>query len=85
VSDNLTTAGWTIRDVARRYRVSADKVRRWVKMGRLGAINTSEAQSGRPRYVVLPEQLAAFERGRAVGPVPKARRKKKPPMIDYYP
>jgi excisionase family DNA binding protein len=80
------SAGLTVREVARRLRVSPEKVRNWIKTGRLGAINTSEARCGKPRFVVLPEHLAAFERQRSAGPPPKPlRRQKRTVRVDYYP
>jgi hypothetical protein len=78
-------AGLTVADVARRYRVSPDKVRAWIKRGELSAINTAAALCGKPRWVVMPEALSAFERRRAGGPPPKpARRRKRTQEIDYY-
>jgi hypothetical protein len=80
------TAGYTVRDLARRYRVSPERVRTWIKRGELLAINTRD-RCGRPRFVITPEALAAFERRRQVTtPPPKAtRRKKSSGVIDFYP
>jgi transposase len=79
-------AGLTVRDVARRYRVGEDKVRAWIARGELVAVNTASALCGRPRWVILPDALAAFERRRAGGPPPKtARRRKRTCSVDYYP
>src|SRR5262249_46462412 len=79
-------AGWTVRDVARRYRVSPDKVRSWIKKGELLAINTSSTRCGRPRFVVTIEALAMFESRRQGGPPPKPIRKRKQTgIVDYYP
>ena len=77
--------GLTTRDVAKRLRVSEDKVRGWIARGELAAVNTA-ALCGRPRWVVTPEALAAFERARAGGPPPKPqRRRRRQEVIDYYP
>jgi hypothetical protein len=57
--------GLTVKDVARRYRVSPDKVRLWIARGELVAINTTATLCGKPRWVILPEALAEFERRRA--------------------
>jgi hypothetical protein len=85
-SDTLPAAGYTVADVARRYRVSPDKVRAWIDRGELAAVNTSAALCGRPRWVIPPEALAAFERRRAGGSPPKpARRRRRPEIIDYFP
>jgi hypothetical protein len=80
-------AGLTVADVARRYRVSPDKVRAWIRRGELVAVNTAGALCGKPRYVVLPEALERFERGRAAAPPPKPprRRRRRPEVIDFYP
>jgi transposase len=80
--------GWTVPETARYFRVSPDKIRSWIKRGELSAINTSTARCGRPRYVITPSALAAFERGRAVA-APSAgkhkRRRKQTCLVDYYP
>jgi transposase len=79
-------AGFTTRDLAKRFRVAADRVRNWIKSGQLKALNTTDTASGRPRYVVTAESVAEFERRRAVTPPPKsARRKKRTTQIDFYP
>jgi hypothetical protein len=79
-------AGLTVRDVARRYRVGEDKVRAWIARGELAAVNTSAALCGRPRWIVLPDALLAFEQRRAGGPPPKpARRRKRTALVDYFP
>ena len=80
--------GLTVREVAKRYRVSPDKVRTWIRSGKLGALNTNLVRCGKPRWVVLPEHLTAFEKAQqAVTDPPKPpRRKRTPPgMKDYYP
>jgi hypothetical protein len=80
------TAGLTVREVATRYRVGPDKVRTWIRRGSLQAINTADIRCHRPRWVVLPDALEAFELGRAVGPTPQpARRRKRTSVVDYYP
>jgi hypothetical protein len=86
MSEAPALAGLTVREVARRYRVNADKVRRWIASGELGALNTAAVVCGRPRFVILPDQLATFERRRAAGQPPKpARRKKRSAFVDFYP
>jgi hypothetical protein len=77
--------GWRVADVARRYRVGEDKVRSWIMRGELAAVNTAESLCGRPRWVILPDALAAFETKRAGGPPPTPpRRRRRPALIDYY-
>ena len=80
--------GMTPREVARRYRVSAEKVRAMIERGELGALNLVSARSGKPRYVVLPEHLAAFEHKRAAAaPKPAPAKKPRHPagFVDYFP
>jgi transposase len=78
--------GLTVRDVARRFRVSEDKVRHWIKRGELRALNTAAVTCARPRFVVTPEALSEFERRRATAPPPKApRRRRQPQLVDYFP
>jgi len=78
--------GLTVREVAHRYRVSAEKVRAWINRGELKAINTAAVLCARPRWVVPPEALAEFEKTRRGGPAPKPRRRpRQVGAIDYYP
>jgi hypothetical protein len=80
-------AGLTVADLARRFRVGPDKIRAWIQRGELRAVNTASALCGRPRWVVLPDALAAFERKRSSGPLEKPRKqtRKKTGSIDFYP
>jgi excisionase family DNA binding protein len=79
-------AGLTVADVARRYRVGEDKIRRWISTGELRATNTATVLCGRPRWVISPDALAEFERRRASGPPPKvSRRPRHAAAIDYFP
>ena len=83
---NDTTPGYTVADVARRYRVSPDRVRGWITSGVLRAINRRDTRSGRPSWVVTAEALDEFERGRTAAQPPKPpRRKKRINLVDYYP
>jgi len=80
------THGLTVADVAKRYRVSPDKVRAWIRRGELAAINTSSAMCGKPRFVILPEALSAFERGRGAAASPKPpRRRRRSELVDFFP
>jgi excisionase family DNA binding protein len=79
-------AGLTVADIAKLLRVSPDKVRGWIKRGELGAINTNSARCRKPRFVVLPHQLAEFERSHTAAPPPKpVRRRKRTSLIDFFP
>jgi hypothetical protein len=80
--------GLTVRELAQRYRVSPEKVRSWINSGQLAAVNTATNLCGKPRWVVPPENLAAFERRRQGGPAPVAaapRRRRLVGQIDYFP
>lgn len=83
----MSLAGLTVADVARRYRVGPDKVRTWIARGELPAVNTAAVLCGRPRWVIPPDALAAFERRRSGGSPtkPKRHRRRQPEMIDYFP
>src|SRR5262245_16350583 len=78
--------GLTPPELARLLRVSPDRVRAWIARGELGAINTADNRSGRPRYVVLPHHLAEGEQRRRVvvaAPTPR-RRRRAAETVDYY-
>jgi hypothetical protein len=78
--------GLTVAEVARRYRIGKDKVRALIARGELAAVNTATALCGKPRWIVLPDGLAAFERRRQGGPAPTPpRRRKRMSEVDYYP
>lgn len=77
--------GWTPNELARLLRVSPDRVRGWIVRGELQALNTAATRCGRPRYVVLPHHLAAFEQGRRASEPAPPRRRRRRPAKDYYP
>ena len=82
----VTGRGFTVADLAKRYRVSEDKVRGWIRAGLLKGINTADVACGKPRYIVLPEALAEFERVRSTAPLPKVPRRRRPTdQIDFFP
>lgn len=79
--------GLTVADVAKRLRVSPDKIRGWIKRGELAALNVANQHCGRPRFVITVEALAAFEQSRsaATPSAPKPKRRRKTTQIDFYP
>jgi excisionase family DNA binding protein len=78
-------SGFTVAELAARLRVSPDKIRSWIASGQLAAINTAAKLCGRPRWVVTPDGLAAFEKTRSGGPPPKPRRRRRRlELVDYY-
>jgi hypothetical protein len=81
-----TSAGYTVEDLRRRWRISADKIRALIRAGKLQAINTSMTDCARPRYVVMPEEVARWEESRSTAPPPKSKRRlRKVGLIDFYP
>jgi excisionase family DNA binding protein len=78
--------GLTPRQVARLLRCSKDKVRALIRSGELGAV-TTPGRPGRPRYVVWPEHLQAYERAHRVSTPPKPARRcqRLATPKDYYP
>lgn len=80
--------GYTPNELARLLRVSPDRVRAWIHSGELAALDTARHRCGKPRYVILPQHLAEFERRRrAATPAakPAPRRRKQTAEIDFYP
>jgi hypothetical protein len=85
-ADDAPARGFTPEDLSRRFRVSPDKVRLWIKNGKLRAINTADAMCGKPRFVVTPEALREFEEGRTVAPpVKPQKRRRRPAEVDFFP
>jgi hypothetical protein len=75
----------TPRELAAYLRMRVARVRDLIAKGELKSVNTAP-RGARPRFVVLPDQLAEFVRVRQTGPPPKpARRKKQTCAVDYYP
>jgi hypothetical protein len=80
------TAGLTVPEFSRRYRVSEDKVRGWIARGELPAVNVATNLSGRPRWRIMPDAVTQFEKVRGSTPPPKPpRRRHRPEVHDFYP
>jgi transposase len=78
--------GYTVVEVARRFRVGRDRVREWIVRGELEALDTADPHTGRPRYVVTAEALERFERSRsAARPKPQPRQRRRVVPLDYFP
>src|SRR5262249_3026558 len=76
--------GRTPNEVARLLRKSPDWVRAEIKAGRLPAVNLGSSR--RPQFIILPDGLAAFLRGRQAAPAPKTpRRRRRSEVLDFYP
>jgi excisionase family DNA binding protein len=81
-----TAVGRTVPETAAYLRVGEEKIRSWIKAGELAAINVGATACGRPRFIVLPESLAAFTRKRSAAKPPRApRRRRKAAAVDFYP
>jgi hypothetical protein len=65
-------------EVARRWRVSPDKVVGFIRSGMLRAADLASATSSRPRYRIDMADVLAFEASRAAKPLPKPIRRRKP-------
>jgi hypothetical protein len=76
--------GRTPREVARIIRMSKDRVLDMIRRGELQAINTAPTRCGRPRYIILPEHLAAWVRGRTVSAPAKPARRRRRELKDYF-
>jgi hypothetical protein len=63
--------------LARRLRVSPDKVLTWIKSGELRAVNVATNPKGRPRFVIDPNDVEAFEARRSVHKKPPATRRRR--------
>jgi excisionase family DNA binding protein len=79
--------GLTPNELARVLRVSADKIRSWIRNGRLGAVNVAANRCGRAQFVVLPHHLQEWEqKHRAAPPTALPRRRRRQQQeIDYFP
>jgi len=73
--DEIPVRGLTVPEAAKLLRVSRDKIRTWIRDGRLRAINTTPDQL-RERYIVLPEWIAALARPKEK-PAPRRRQARK--------
>jgi hypothetical protein len=82
---NTTAHGQTPRELSRQLRVGVKRLLGWIRQGELAAINVADP-GRRPRYIILPDQLASFLRRREVQPArPAPRRRKRSTPVDYYP
>lgn len=86
-----TNKRWTVKLAAQRLLTSPTKIRRLIEQGQLRAIDvTLSPESERKRYLILEEDLAAFEAKRAtikiVEPVePKKAKRQQESIPNYFP
>jgi hypothetical protein len=88
-SDRATgpARGLTPREFARLYRLGVERVRAMIVRGELQALNLSPTRRGKPRYVVMPHHVEAWERSRRVNPPPRPAPRRRRPVgeTDYFP
>jgi hypothetical protein len=84
--DTLPRRNLTPPQLARRYGVSADKVLAWIRSGELRAVNAATRPTGRPRRVIDPGDVVAFEQRRAARPTEATtrRRSKQADVIEFF-
>lgn len=74
-------------ELARRWRVNADKILGLIRDGELRAFNIASKASGRPRWRISEAAIEAFElRRSAVVPAKSTRRsrRKSPDIIEFF-
>ena len=84
---NSPSPSYTPPEVARRWRVSPDKVVALVRNGELKGFDVAMKRGGRPRFRILLEEVLAFEKRRAVVPTviqPRARRSRQQGVIEFF-
>ena len=62
---NFNEPVYTTEEVAKRYRVTPDTVQRWVRNGRMSALNLGGARGG--PFAIRLSDLVEFEMSAAVG------------------
>lgn len=69
---------------AARLGIHVARVLAWIRAGELAAIDVGDRT--RPRWRILPDAIAQFERRRAAKPPapPAPRRKKDPAITEYF-
>jgi hypothetical protein len=78
--------GFSVRDLARRWRIGEDKVRLFLRRGELVGVNVAANLAGKPQWRITAESVEKFEQRRTSAPPPKpVRRRRRREMIDYYP
>src|SRR5262249_51868279 len=72
-------SGFSVRDLCRRWKVGADKIRGFLDRGELIGLNLAADLSGRPQWRITLESVEAFERRRSSVPPlkPPPRRRKR--------
>ncbi len=78
--------GYSVKDLAWRWRVGEDKVRGLLGRGELVGVNMATNLTGRPQWRIAPEAVAAFEARRtSAPPPPKPARRRAGQGVDFFP
>ena len=80
-------AKFTPPQLARRLRVSPDKILTWIKAGELRAVNIGTNPRGRPRYLIDLKDVESFEARRSVGKpasAPRRRKRASDDVIEFF-
>ena len=86
MTDTAATAGFSVADLCRRWKIGADKIRGFLRRGELVGVNVAANLSGKPQWRITPESVDRFEQRRSSVPPPKhTPRRRRPEMVDYYP
>lgn len=77
---------YSVQDICDRYGVGEHTVLGWIRRGELKAINVGRNPSGKKKWRVTEEALAAFEQLRTPTPpaTPTRRRKRPVDVIQRY-
>ncbi len=83
----MTDRAISANQVAQALGVKTSKVCAWIRRGELTAHNLADQTDGRPRWKILPEDLADFLAGRRALHAPAPRRRKRKvatSAVEYY-
>jgi hypothetical protein len=83
---DTVVSGFTVADLAKRWRIGEGKIHGFLRRGELIGVNLATHLSARPQWRITPEAVEQFERRRSSAPPPRPpRRRKQPLVIDFYP
>jgi hypothetical protein len=76
----------TPKELAERWRTSAESIIALIRAGRLRAFTLSPPGSPKPRWKISPDAIAEYEARHAARPPAKApaRRRRDPAVIEFY-
>jgi hypothetical protein len=78
---------FTARSLAAYWKVSVNKIRKWLASGQLVGVNLATNPAGRPQWRITAASVEAFEARRTSAPTPRParRRQKRSQQVDFYP